>query len=203
MKTSHCLFLGILLTASCSRDGGFGANPSTLLGIQDQTQAASPTRSDVYYAGTAQILNLISGATSTEDVIFERIVDPDAKMLIELACVKSPGKPAALSPVYMKVDGSNLKIADTQDVDHPGAVQGTGTVAGEPWRWNYLKFSMTAYGARVEDANFLVGNMLIARKQIFLDNGTPLELYDINASLIDATTYQDKYSAMGCPAVEN
>lgn len=153
----------------------------------------------LYYAGPAQVLNLMSGVSSSQDVIMVRTVDSDSSLISEIACAKSSGAAAIVSPVYMKVSGTTLKMADTEDVDHPNQLMGTGTVSGQAWNWNYLTFSMTwTNGVKVEDANFLVGNVIAGRKQLFLPNGQPLELYDINMTTIDQTTYEKAFWSMKC-----
>lgn len=164
--------------------------------------AETPTQSTVYYSGTAQILNLFSGITTSESLIMERIVDPQASTITELACGKDPGKPTFQSPMYMKISGNSVVLSDTQDFNRPKKVSGTGTVQGQPWIWNYLDFSMTYHSAqgdsKIKDVNFLIANMIVARKQIFTPSGIPAELYDINMTAIDKTTYQNLYDNLGC-----
>jgi hypothetical protein len=184
-------FLAALLSVLAL--GGIALTPSA--------QSAEPVHTEIYYSGTANILNLMTGAQSTEAVIMDRIVDEATSTIAELACVQDPGKPAEASPVYMRVEGAVLKIADTADVDHPHSLAGTGTVAGQAWAWNHLTFSMNGFGAHIDDYNYLVANMIVGRKQISLPDGTPLELYDINMSEMTATAYQTAFAAMACPSM--
>ena len=51
---------------------------------------------------------------------------------------------------------------------------------------------------RIEDGNWVVKDMLVARKQIFYD-GSPVQLWDIEAKLMDAETFSEKAAALGCP----
>jgi hypothetical protein len=158
-----------------------------------------------YYAGTAQILNLASGQTTTEQEVVVRTLDRAAGMMSEVLCGKPAGGPAFVSPVYMQVWRDSLVIADTPDVAHPKRLSGTGSVSGPAWHWTYLSFDMTYETPQgtfsVRDANFVLPGeaAIVARKQIFDQNGWPFELFDLTAKKIDVQTYGAMAKAMGCP----
>lgn len=146
-------------------------------------------------------MHLPAGQLTTEEVLLAKTLDQKNSLITEIACIKSPGQSSYLSPIYMKVTGNSLQIADTPDVDHPKKVSGTGTVSGPDWNWTYLKFSMLyiPFSAPVEDVNFVTPTQLIARKMIFQSDGTPIQLYDLEMDLIPPNEYQSHYSEMGCP----
>ncbi|MBA2686303.1 MAG: hypothetical protein H0U66_17600 [Gemmatimonadaceae bacterium] len=155
-----------------------------------------------YYYAQAKRINVDAGRTSPEEVLLARTLDPEHSMITEIACLRDPGRPAILSPIYMKVTGAHLQISDTPDVLHPKTVTGTGTVAGPPWHWTYLKFSMVylPFATPVEDVNFVTPTQLIGRKQIFSPAGTPVQLYELDMDLITKAQYEMRRAQLGCPA---
>lgn len=155
-----------------------------------------------YYYAQAKLINVDSGRTLPEEVLLARTLDPEHNMITEVACLRDPGRPAFLSPIYMRVTGTHLQIADTPDVRHPKTITGTGTVAGPPWHWTYLKFSMVylPFAAPVEDVNFVTPTQLIGRKQIFSAAGTPVQLYELDMDLITKARYETRRAQLGCPS---
>jgi len=157
-----------------------------------------------YYRGTAVLTNLLNGSETTQDVIMMRTVDPGNSMLRELACVLSGGR-AMVSPVYFGVSGKNLLIADGPYVTKPQYLTGTGTVVvGDPFKWtSYLTFDMVYLSAkiRVLDANFFVpsSGRGIARKQLFLPDGTPFQLYDVTLDVVSSAAFGGLWTQFGCP----
>lgn len=164
-----------------------------------------------HYLGSARVINLITGAQSSQKVLLTKTLDPLRSAASEISCYQPEGKSAALSKVYMSIQGNSLTIADAEDVTKPDALTGTGTLYGEPWNWNYLKFSMNFIGqgfkVRVEDVNFHVKDRLIARKQLFsIPNGspadfagTPIQLWEGEVTAVNLETYQNAWQAMACP----
>ena len=102
-------------------------------------------------------------------------------------------------------------ISDSPDFNSK-SLTGTGKLRGNPWDWSYLTFDMVYSGdkfsMKIDDANFVVGNQLIGRKQFFYRNpspspnevGTPVELWDIEMTQIDQATYALHGKEMGCPS---
>lgn len=164
---------------------------------------ASEAVSQYYYSQAARITHLPSRQVTTEEVLLVRTLDLANSLISEIACIKSPGRPAYMSPVYMKVTGNTLQIADTPDVSQPNKIRGTGEVWGPDWNWNYLKFSMVyiPYSTAVEDENFVTSTQLIAKKQLLGPNGIPFEYYDLEADLITQREYQSRYTEIGCPSL--
>jgi len=158
----------------------------------------APARQDLFYYGSARILDLFSGGTNTQKVLLEKIIDPQAGMLIETACFQEHGKAPGSSPVYMKVSGSSVTISDTLAADKPGKLTGTGILHGRNWDWNYLEFSMNFSGVKIEDVNFVIKNKLIARKKIFMANGAPIQLWETEMTVIKPEEYQKRFKDMGC-----
>ena len=142
-----------------------------------------------------------AGTVVPEEVLLVKTLDPQNSMLSEIACLRDTGRPSYLSPIYMKVTGNKLQIADTADVTHPNKVTGVGAVSGPAWNWNYLKFSMNylPYSAPVEDVNVVTPTQLIGRKQLFSSDGTLFELYDLEMDQITEDQYQAHFTSMGCP----
>ncbi len=158
----------------------------------------------LYYFGEARILNLISGESQTQTVLLAKTMSPSTSTLSELACIQQGKNPAEFSPVYMKVTGNTLKISDTLDTEHPNKLSGTGRVSGADWNWNYLKFSMLySNGVKIEDVNFVVKDILIARKQMFLPSGSPFSLWEAEIKETDQESFQKHLSEMGCPTFGN
>lgn len=126
-------------------------------------------------------------------------------MIVEIACTKKEGEPAQISPVYMSLEGKKLTISDSEDMNST-KLTGTGEVKGTAWAWEYLYFSMefeTEYGpVGIQDWNFVARDKLIARKQIFFNDAPlPIQLWDVDTSLIEKNKY-DKFSKeMGCPEI--
>ena len=166
-----------------------------------------------FYGGDARLTSLVSGEVSTEKVLMARTVDPAASRIVELACIKDSGKPAQLSPAYIAISGNAVTAMSSTENEYESAFSGTGMLSGEPWKWNYLKFSMMfpvppAHGyLRIEDANFITPAQFIARKQLFFISSydstrkeTPVQLWDAELSSMSAEQYSAAYSDMGCPA---
>jgi hypothetical protein len=154
------------------------------------------------YTGTARIMNMKSGEITNQGVFLKKTLDSANKRLTEVACVTSPNQPALISPVYMKVDGNKITaISDKSTFD--GQLTGTGDVRGEAWNWSYLKFSMlwnygNGHTVRVEDGNFAVKDLLVARKQIFAD-GDLVQLWEMEGKATDGATFDAAVKAAGCP----
>lgn len=122
-------------------------------------------------------------------------------MIREIACLRDAGRPTFVSPIFMKITGNQIRIADTEDVDHPKIVSGTGELVGAPWHWTYIKMSMTYVpsGAAIEDANYITPAGLIGRKTI-MTSGTPVQLYELEMDLISRAQYDEHGAAMDCPS---
>jgi hypothetical protein len=163
----------------------------------------SQAATTLLYTGTARIMNLKSGEITNQGVFLKKTLDSANKLLTEVACVTSPNQPALISPVYMKVDGNKI-TAISEKSTFDGQLTGTGDVRGEVWNWSYLKFSMlwnygNGHNVRVEDGNFVVRDLLVARKQIFAD-GDPVQLWEVQAKATDAATFNAAVKAAGCPS---
>ena len=147
----------------------------------------------LYYYGMANLTNLQNGKFSSERLLLTKSMLPSKNMIIEVACTKAEGKPAQISPVYMDVTGDRLLISDSEDMKSK-KLTGTGEVVGTSWAWEYLYFSMkfeTPGGSvGIKDWNFVVGDKLIARKQIFFrDNPIPIQLWDVDTTSITQTIF--------------
>jgi hypothetical protein len=155
----------------------------------------------LHYQGTARIINLDDGSQTGEQVLLKKIYDPHASILSEIACYKGAGKASAILPVYMKISGNTMQISDKSDFA-PGKLSGAGNLQGSAGDWTFLKWSMeyqTQNGvATVEDVNFVVGNQLIGRKQMFF-KGHPFQLWDIEMTGISQTEFEVQAKLMGCP----
>jgi hypothetical protein len=188
MKVRFTTFLVLLLIAPVCFAGG--------------SNAYGDTQRTILYQGTARIITLSDGSEAREQVLLKKIYSPKASILTEIACFKGYGKPAALSPVFMKVNGNTMRISDKADFN-PGKISGSGELQGPNWDWTYLKWSMQYQMpgglATVEDANFVVGNQLIGRKQM-LFNGRPFQLWDIEMTELTRSDFDLQVKALGCPA---
>src|SRR5215510_2757886 len=152
----------------------------------------------VYYSPQARKIFLATvpgfkaGTSATEKILMVKTLDRQNGRFKEVACVSDGSQPAYISPVYMKVEGNRISaISDTPDFKKPNKLTGTGSLSGD---WNFLSFLMNYQtcpsqqcSSRVTDVNFVVRGQrddgvtfeqLIGRKQLFLANGSPFELYD-------------------------
>lgn len=174
------------------------AAPAALASQRALAQATPVTQ---YYYATARRVVLATGQSSPEEVLLTRTLDPARGMITEIACLRDPGRPTFVSPIFMKVAGNQIRIADTADVEHPKMVSGTGVLVGAPWHWTYLKMSMTYLpsGATIEDANYITPTGLIGRKSIVSTSGSPVQLYELDMELIPRAQYDERGAAMGCP----
>ncbi len=165
-----------------------------------------------FYGGDARLTSLVTGQVSTEKVLMARTVDPAAGRIVEIACIKESGKPAQLSPAYISISGNTVTSMSSTEDGEQSAFSGAGTLSGQPWQWNYLKFIMTfplppAHGyLRIEDANFITPTQFIARKQLFFissydstQTATPVQLWDAELVSMTSEQYSAAYSEMGCP----
>lgn len=166
-----------------------------------------PPKTTAHYYGQGRILNLKSGTRAIEETLLLRVVDPPNNHLVEVACIRDPGQKATLSATYMLINGNSLTLSDQSDYTQTGKLVGIGQLSGAPWLWNYLKFSMKYYFSsspnsfvEIEDVNYLVANQLVARKQLYLEDGSPLELWDAELDSISADDFQARANTMGCPA---
>ena len=176
----------------------------------------------VYYSPQARKIFLATvpgfkaGTSATEKVLMVKTLDRQNGRFKEVACVSDGSQPAYISPVYMKVEGNRISaISDTPDFEKPNKLTGTGSLSGEDWDWNFLSFSMNYQtcpspqcSSRVTDVNFVVRGQrddgvtfeqLIGRKQLFLANGSPFELYDLEMDKISFDRGKALYGEMGCP----
>jgi hypothetical protein len=151
-----------------------------------------------YYCGNAEILMVEDNEKKTQQVLLAKTYDPQNSLLIEVACLKEEAKLAELSPVYMKVTESAVVISDNKNFA-PGALTGTGSLYGNNWDWNYLKFSMK-WGPDIEikDVNFVTEDKLIAVKKMF-NQGKLLMLWGAEAANITITEFKNKRDELGCP----
>lgn len=168
-----------------------------LAGFGNVAQASTT----LYYVGTSRVLDMNTGGQSNEDVWLKKTMSPAEKLLVEIACIRRASQTPVLSPVYMKVDGNRI-TAISNTADFKGALSGTGELRGNAWDWSYLKFSMLwkfgEHEVRVEDGNFVVKNLLVARKQIFYD-GNPSQLWDIEMKTVAPEEFAKLIEEAHCP----
>jgi len=155
----------------------------------------------VLYTGTARLLNLSNGQTSTEEVFLRKTLAPESSTITEIACVLRPNEKPKFSQIYMKVEGEKI-TAISDKTDFTGNLSGTGSLQGEAWNWNFFKFSMSMkfgeHQARIEDVNFVVGNRLIARKQIYFDE-VPTQLWEIEMDGVASEVFEKLAEKANCP----
>ncbi len=156
-----------------------------------------------YYYGVSDIRILLPNQLpiTHEEMLMKRIVDPENGYLVELACLHQEGKLAYLSPFYMKVEGDQIKIADSVDTDHPKNFKGTAKVSGPDWNWNFLQFTMDwlPSPSKIIDINIVTDTQIIARKKILTPNGLLFETYEVDGSKISVEEFNLRASSMGCP----
>jgi hypothetical protein len=194
--------------------------------VRKPADASGGIQQIVYYAPEARKLFLATvpgfkaGITATEKVLMVKTLDRQNGRFKEVACILDGKQPAYISPVYMKVEGSRISaISDTPDFEKPNKLTGMGSLSGKDWDWNFLSFSMNYQtcpspqcSSRVADVNFVVRGQrsdgvtfeqLIARKQLFLADGSPFELYDVEMDKISLDRGKVLYGEMGCPEAKS
>ena len=163
-----------------------------------------PPKSVVYYFGEPQMTNLLSGETTSQKVLLQRVTDPAMGYILEDGYAEDLGSTQCRHvPVYIVLAKNGaVTLTDVIDGSAKPSFQGTGQVMGDAWSWNYLKFSMTlsSNGMRIEDSNFLFPDQtLVARKQFFhAESATPFMLYDGSYFKIDKDQYEKLFLQMGC-----
>ena len=149
--------------------------------------------------GDARLINMISGEQSSERVILVR--DVDASAVTEIACVKQPRESALVSPVYIRIQGQNVTLSDTASGPSK-AVSGTGQAWGKAGAWSRLHFSMTVASprstVRIEDDNYVLPGVIIARKVIALPDGRPVQLWEIEMKPTAANDFWKEWAQLGC-----
>jgi hypothetical protein len=169
---------------------------------------ATAETKELFYTGEDRVLSLVDGTRKSETLLVLKRMEPAKGLMTELACVKEADGTARISPVYMRVDvekGSML-ISGSPDFSPDSFLTGTATMQGEPWNWNVLRFDMqfkTPRGAvTIKDSNWVVGNLLVARKEILAPNGTPVQLWEVEAQAVTQAEFEAKRISAGCPAFE-
>lgn len=164
-----------------------------------------------YFEGAQREVSLRDGHVSDGQTLLARTLDPQASTLTEIACVREAGRPAVISPVFMRVaEDGKLTITDQPDLSAGRVLTGSGEALGEPWHWPELHFSMQVRipngpSLRIEDANFAAGEKMVGRKQMFLltpqdPHGAPVQLWDIDMAPLTAEQFHARAKDMGCPA---
>ena len=148
-----------------------------------------------YFYGEAHVINLNGGLERDQHppLLLKKSTLPSQNLLVERATTPDERGQMKDRIVYMKVSGETLSISDADD-----SIEGQGQVAGVPWHWNLLRFSMVAKRGkiRIEDVNYRTPDRLIARKTLFLPNGKPFMLWDVDAQEISAAEYEKRYADM-------
>jgi len=199
---------------------------SVLAQVRKPADVSGGVQQLVYYSPQARKIFLATapgfkaGTTATEKVLMVKTLDRQKGRFKELACISDGSLPPYISPVYMKVEGSRISaISDTPDFEKPDKLTGTGSLSGKDWDWNFLSFSFNYQTcpspqcrSRVTDVNLVVRGQrddgvafeqLIGRKQLFLADGSPFELYDLEMDKISLERGKALYGEMGCPAAKS
>ena len=164
-----------------------------------------------YYAGTSVLSEASTGVQySNEKVFVQRTVSPANKMIIEIACVRTPEGKYRQSPAYMAINGNRVVATDNPDMK-PSLFEGTGFVSGTPWNWEYLFLDLkTNFGGRIfwiTDVNIVTDLEIHALKILYPNIGTfdkpvrapePSMLMTVKARQIDREQYLKEIANLGC-----
>lgn len=165
-----------------------------LCALASPALAAENEKSE-YFFGRAQVINLSAPVKSdkTPLLLLKKSTIPQQSLMVEKATTLDDTGKVKDHVVYLKVNGQTLTITDADD-----SIEGTGKVSGEPWNWNLLHFSMVTKrgGIRIEDVNYRTPDRLIARKTLFLQNGQPFMLWEVDAREIPRAEYETRYAEM-------
>jgi hypothetical protein len=172
---------------------------STMLALVVQATPAPSTRT--YYAGEARVISPFGQPEQHQRVLLIREVDQARSRIVETACLLTPGQPPVTSPVYMRVDGTNLSISDAES-GSGGHLTGTGRLVGEPWAWRELHFDMTYNGprgaVRIEDLNLMLPGRLLARKRISVAGGPIVQLWEGEVPEVAEAPFRAEWTRAGC-----
>jgi hypothetical protein len=161
------------------------------------------------YGGEVRLISLSTGQSSKQKLVMTRTVDPSESLIIEDACIQSPGQPAQRSPTYILISGDTATLSDSPPPATSKTFTGTGALYGKAWSWNYLKytihFPLSNGSLRIEDDNFITPTQFIARKQLFFtptggppQSETPVQLWDAELHPLTPQEFQAAFVAMGC-----
>jgi hypothetical protein len=195
--------VAVFAAVGCTQNSAFSASRLTQTTVP--FIASSVQGEALYYHGEGRIISLLDGTVKKEPFLLIKRTEPEKNLLSEIACVLKEDGNSILSPVYMRVDveKGTLLISSAEDFNEQAYLSGTGTVAGQPWKWNVLRFAMDVKSLRgtvkVVDSNWVVGKSLIARKEILAPNGMPVQLWEVEAQEISQAEYASKATEAHCP----
>ncbi len=153
---------------------------------------SGPSDKVEYFFGEAHIVNLKNGveSDSTPAVLMKKISNGNKITMISTTADRE-GKIKEHS-VNIKITGDRASVSDAEN-----AIEGTGTVAGKPGNWNYLKLAMIKKdGTKTEDVNYLLDGKLLSRKIVSGTDGKILQLNDTDTTAISKKDYEEIYKNM-------
>lgn len=158
---------------------------------------------DTLFAGDARIIPVGPGGEAPrERVLLVRRVEPQRGRIVEHACVVPVGGAAMLSSAYLTVEGSRFTISDRES-GQGGMLSGTGRLVGPAWAWTELHFDMLyalpRLKMRVLNLNLMAPGRLLARKQVAVDRGPIVQLWETELDQVDGPVFRAEWQRRGCP----
>ena len=155
--------------------------------------AALPAATTVCYAGVS------TGMGQRSRTIARRTVDPAAGQIVEDVSHDDAGAHGAKSfHVVMQIQGDRFTMTETG-----GAFAGTGTLAGEPWRWT--SWSSTSQipkvGVEVSSDDELTAKGMKATKEIRKD-GKVLATTTEELAAFDCADWDKALAALALPVLD-
>jgi hypothetical protein len=202
-SVQNICFIGGIVYMAC----GCASMPAGDRHPADEDTATTAKTS--YYGGEVRLISLSSGQASNQKILMARTLNPTSNIIVEVACIQSPGQPAQVSPTYISVTGASAALSDSPPPAASKTFTGTGMLHGRPWAWDYLTytihFPLPAGQLRIQDDNLITPTQFVARKQLFYTSTSepaqaevPIQLWDTEMNSLDISAYQSTYNAMGC-----
>jgi hypothetical protein len=175
--------LAVALVIGCS-----GAGPHA-----PAAPVETPAASTTCYSG------LTTGMGQTARTLVRRALDPAARQITEDVSHDDGGAHGAKSfHVVMAVDGDHFTLTEGS-----GAFSGTGTLAGDPWRWSsWTSSSQVAKTTiTVESDDELTDTGMTATKQIKQDGKLVATTTD-QLKRFDCAQWDEAKAALALPALD-
>jgi hypothetical protein len=173
----------VVLLIGCSGSG----SPAPVAPLE------TPAASTACYAGVS------TGMGQTARTVARRTMDPAAGTITEDVSNDDGGAHGAKSfHVVMKVDGNQFTMTESG-----GAFTGTGTLAGEPWRWtSWTSSSVIPHtGITVESDDELTPTGMTATKEIRKD-GKVLATTSEQLKTFDCADWDKAQAALAVPVLD-
>lgn len=150
-----------------------------------RASAAEPEK--FFFVGEVKLSSADGRPIGSQVILFEKIHDQEKATMIERAVVVHPDGKVEEHTMRLSVKGNDFTIADDAKT-----IEGTGTLAGPPWKWTYFKAAYrSTNGVQIDDENFMSDDSVItARKKVSGPDGKVFMYMDMSLKGITPKTYE-------------